>query len=86
MAKAPERKPVAPKRPGAGTAKPEPLMVSLAELNFTTCRWPIGDPEMEPFGFCGLPKVPSRPYCAVHVQLAFQPPASRRDRDRARNR
>ena len=90
-AKAPDRKvrggkPAAPTGPAVGTVTSEPLMVSLAELNYSSCRWPIGDPGMEPFGFCGLPAVPSRPYCAVHVELAFQPPTSRRDRDRARNR
>jgi GcrA cell cycle regulator len=44
----------------------------LTELNGRMCRWPIGDPQEEGFGFCGDPSVASFPYCADHSRAAYQ--------------
>jgi hypothetical protein len=35
------------------------------------CLWPIGDPALPDFRFCGAPRVLDRPYCAEHVALAY---------------
>ena len=66
----------------------EELEIPLAErktiqtLVECSCRWPIGDPQMADFHFCGKNKVPGLPYCEFHARRAFQPPqARRRDRD-----
>lgn len=37
------------------------------------CRWPIGDPQVPDFHFCGSRKVDGYPYCDVHLRRAFQP-------------
>jgi GcrA cell cycle regulator len=49
----------------------------VANLEANDCRWPIGDPREFDFHFCGEAKLPGRPYCAIHWQMAFQPPRSR---------
>ena len=54
--------------------------LTLMELTERTCKWPIGDPATEEFWFCGLPTVAGKPYCEMHVGVAFQPMSSRRDR------
>jgi GcrA cell cycle regulator len=66
----------------------EELVIPLAErktiqtLGECNCRWPIGDPQLADFHFCGKTKVPGLPYCEFHARRAFQPPqARRRDRD-----
>ncbi len=66
----------------------EELVIPLAErktiqtLTECHCRWPIGDPQMADFHFCGKTKVPGLPYCEFHARRAFQPPqARRRERD-----
>ena len=62
----------------------EEIVIPLAErktiqtLTECSCRWPIGDPQMEDFHFCGKNKVPLLPYCEHHARRAFQPAAPRR--------
>lgn len=70
----------------AAEAERNARKLSLLELNERTCKWPIGDPSTDDFYFCGLPCAPEKPYCAAHVQVAYQPMSSRRDRDRERSR
>lgn len=41
------------------------------------CRWPIGDPQVAGFHFCGKRKVGGHPYCDFHVRRASQPGRSR---------
>jgi hypothetical protein len=36
------------------------------------CRWPFGDPMSADFHFCGHRKKDGKPYCDVHMRLAFQ--------------
>lgn len=36
------------------------------------CRWPIGDPQVAGFAFCGR-RVAARPYCGDHRAMAYQP-------------
>ncbi len=84
-----------PRSPGQPTPEEEAARVTLAEiekmarkldlleLTERTCKWPIGDPAEDGFHFCGLPCVPGKPYCKYHVEVAFQPMSTRRDRSRA---
>jgi GcrA cell cycle regulator len=62
----------------------EELVIPLAERKYiqtlteSCCRWPIGDPQLADFHFCGKKKVAGLPYCDVHARRAFQPPQVRR--------
>lgn len=35
------------------------------------CKWPIGDPRTDRFGFCTKESLPGRPYCADHCAQAY---------------
>ena len=49
-----------------------PRMIQLTDLRAMDCRWPIGDPRREDFGFCGLhAEAPGKPYCAAHGLKAY---------------
>ncbi len=62
----------------------EEVIIPLAErksiqtLTECSCRWPIGDPQLSDFHFCGRSKVVGLPYCETHARRAFQPAAPRR--------
>ncbi|MEO8651891.1 MAG: GcrA family cell cycle regulator [Hyphomicrobiaceae bacterium] len=61
---------------------PEAERKTLQQLTECMCRWPIGDPQMADFYFCGRDKVAGLPYCEGHARRAYQPPQPRRrDRD-----
>lgn len=54
--------------------------VSFSDLEETRtaakhCRWPVGDPKLPGFGFCGCQPVPGLPYCEQHARRAYAPPA-----------
>lgn len=40
------------------------------------CKWPIGDPKADDFGFCGAPRDVTLPYCEDHLRLAHPPRAA----------
>lgn len=45
----------------------------ILELGAHSCRWPIGNPEGDDFGFCGRPKLTARgAYCEQHTAGAFR--------------
>lgn len=45
--------------------------VKLVELESHHCRWPLGDPKLSDFRFCGCKRVlTTRPYCAEHIRKA----------------
>jgi GcrA cell cycle regulator len=46
---------------------------TVATLEKSDCRWPIGDPREADFHFCGAHQAPGRPYCELHWRMAFQP-------------
>lgn len=46
---------------------------SLAALQPGQCRWPIGDPQLPDFHFCGAPKTGANSYCVEHAALANTP-------------
>lgn len=70
----------------ADAARPlaDELVIPLAErktiqtLVECSCRWPIGDPKMADFHFCGKNKVAGLPYCEFHARRAYQSPPPRR--------
>jgi GcrA cell cycle regulator len=50
---------------------------SLFELSPQNCRWPIGSPGADDFGFCGNEPVAGFPYCPRHARMAYQSTARR---------
>jgi len=72
----------------ATNVEPEPQLIenvipigqrcSILELNNNKCRWPIGDPSLPDFFFCGGKTVGGLPYCGYHSSIAYQPAADRR--------
>ncbi|MEO1658604.1 MAG: GcrA family cell cycle regulator [Pseudomonadota bacterium] len=56
--------------------------LTVSSIGNDQCKWPIGDPASEDFHFCGQPCTDGKPYCAYHVQLAFQPSSTKRERTR----
>jgi GcrA cell cycle regulator len=48
---------------------------SLLELQQWHCRWPMGDPASENFGFCGCKPAGDLPYCPEHARMAYRPGA-----------
>ena len=85
------RFPAAPNSPLQMIYQAEPFMPSAEELDIPMaerktiqtlqechCRWPIGDPQMADFHFCGAKQAEGRPYCIEHWTLSFIPSAQRR--------
>ena len=75
----PRFRPKLPKSPSVANAQflealaSERRPCSLLQLSNHTCRWPIGDPSTNDFGFCGIAEADmtvSRPYCKFHTQLS----------------
>lgn len=59
---------------------PISLRASLLTLTETTCKWPIGDPGVADFHFCGHRSKSGMPYCEYHARIAYQPVNDRRQR------
>ena len=55
------------------TSKDLPLKILLREVEWSRsrCCWPIGDPKLPGFSFCGTSIIPGRPYCEEHSNLAY---------------
>jgi GcrA cell cycle regulator len=52
---------------------------TILELRESMCRWPVGDPTLPEFRFCGARKLPGQgPYCACHFRIAYQSRHERR--------
>jgi GcrA cell cycle regulator len=51
---------------------------SLLDLTSGDCRWPLGDPTKDDFGFCGNESIAGISYCAGHARLAYRLPSGRR--------
>ncbi|MBU4436378.1 MAG: GcrA family cell cycle regulator [Alphaproteobacteria bacterium] len=45
---------------------------SILGLEIHSCRWPIGNPDQNDFGFCGREKTARVSYCDQHAQGAFR--------------
>jgi len=63
----PKRSPVLPE-----LGAPPDRLITVQSLTGITCRWPIGDPKMHGFHFCGRAKPEGRPYCGHHAASAFR--------------
>ena len=50
---------------------PAPGLISLLTLTDHTCKWPVGDPKQQGFGFCGAKSLVGKPYCATHYAIAY---------------
>ena len=48
-----------------------PRMVKLMDLQAIDCRFPIGDPRNDDFGFCAHPVAQGSSYCPTHMRLAI---------------
>ena len=51
----------------------------LERLGVRQCRWPIGDPKLDGFSFCGR-RAAAGPYCPAHRGVAYLPGSAKRDR------
>ncbi|WP_422372562.1 GcrA family cell cycle regulator [Hoeflea sp.] len=65
-------------RPMEDVVVPISRRLTLIELSERTCKWPLGDPLLEGFHFCGNDSDDSSPYCGYHAKLAFQPSSERK--------
>src|SRR5665213_2891489 len=45
--------------------------LSLLQLSEQTCKWPIGDPLLPEFYFCGQHSEDGKPYCDFHSRRAY---------------
>jgi len=43
-----------------------PGSVGLTDLQYGSCRYPMGDPKEKGFGFCGCPRIEGSSYCPTH--------------------
>lgn len=51
-----------------------PDSATLMDLDNETCRWPLGDPRLHGFCYCGAPSADlaaGKPYCRDHSKLAY---------------
>ncbi len=50
-----------------------PLKIMLRDVEWSRnrCCWPIGDPKLPGFSFCGTSIIPGRPYCEENSNLAY---------------
>ena len=68
------------KSPPSATSQDEPVIPIAQRKTMTTllpddCRWPIGDPQVAGFHFCGKRKQDGHPYCETRAVPAH--PAGR---------
>jgi GcrA cell cycle regulator len=49
-----------------------PGIATVLTLGAHMCKWPIGDPSLDSFTFCGR-RASEGPYCHEHNQVAYQP-------------
>ena len=50
-----------------------PGTATVLTLGAHMCKWPIGDPSMDNFTFCGRRSEETGPYCHEHATIAYQP-------------
>ncbi len=68
----------APMKPVMSESDAKRKRYALTDLDPSMCRWPLGDPREDNFGFCGCSADSSSPYCDEHTAAAYQ--ASNRNR------
>ena len=60
-------------RPSPISRKNAPKGPTLLVMTDRMCKWPIGDPKMKGFHFCGRVVDLSTTYCPEHRAVAYQP-------------
>lgn len=50
---------------------------SILTLKAHACRWPIGEPDHQDFGFCGRARSGHVSYCDAHLDVAMRPKGRR---------
>ncbi len=78
--RSPSRPPPPPAAPAVARVRPPAALVveavarlfDAAELSARVCRWPIGDPRLAGFGYCGAPAPGKGPYCPDHHRVAYR--------------
>jgi GcrA cell cycle regulator len=70
------------KNPPRPTSQDEPIIPIAQRKTMSTllpddCRWPIGDPQVAGFHFCGKRKQDGHSYCEFHVRRASTPGRAR---------
>lgn len=68
---------LAPQPAPARYVEEAPGMATVLTLGAHMCKWPIGDPALDSFTFCGR-RAGDGPYCHEHSQIAYQPAQSRK--------
>ena len=48
-------------------------LITVLTLGAHMCKWPIGDPSLDSFTFCGRRSEENGPYCHEHATVAYQP-------------
>ena len=51
----------------------KPGTATVLTLGAHMCKWPIGDPSLDSFTFCGRRSEENGPYCHEHATVAYQP-------------
>jgi len=79
----PAAAPALPRRiaEAAASAAPAPVRyvdetpgtATVLTLGAHMCKWPIGDPSLDNFTFCGRRSEEHGPYCHEHASVAYQP-------------
>jgi GcrA cell cycle regulator len=59
--------------PPARYVEEKPGTATVLTLGAHMCKWPIGDPSLDNFTFCGRRSEEHGPYCHEHAQVAYQP-------------
>ena len=54
-----------------------PGTATVLTLGAHMCKWPIGDPSLDNFTFCGR-RSGEGPSCDHHAQVAYQPPQAKK--------
>lgn len=52
----------------------ESRLCSIMDLDWKTCRWPVGDVRAGGVMYCGAPKDAGKSYCAAHRACAYNAP------------
>ena len=63
----------APQLPAPRLIDEKPGTATVLTLGAHMCKWPIGDPSLETFTFCGRRTGGEGPYCNDHARVAYQP-------------
>jgi len=67
----PKRQSPIQRKPAKKKKAPEPEVITMDKLRPGMCAWPIGDPGMPGFHFCGGKAVEGKPYCREHCEQAY---------------